>query len=415
MSEMLKNKRATRGLRMEELVGEAAEQDDAFWGHDTWADGEEESGAESFSEEEVKPDVFDSDFNDTESSEDEDEDEEAERGIRQKERQANKRGGKYKEPVIARKKAKAAAVEQTPGGPASATGSSSSEAQQEALKTPNSALRTPALRRSQSGVSIGSTSSADRTVRGSTKAKTEKAEIERAQVEKAAQKARIARGPRKVEERHIYTQRELLEDALETELVNQIWLDRQKIGHDDVNVTDKSSGARTGPAGYIRKISKRGAYDTITFSTMDVMPKVLMQGANDQRNGKTKTKCVITGRIAKYRDPLTNKPYATLAAFKEIRRMAANRAQAQAIPLATTSSSSGGQVPVNTVVPTSNNNSSSSNATNSSVTKSSSSNTNISSSSSISSSNIAAAVPVSTFPHTVSDSTLPPASSMDIA
>ena len=46
MSEMLKNKRATRGLRMEELVGEAAEQDDAFWGHDTWADGEEESGAD---------------------------------------------------------------------------------------------------------------------------------------------------------------------------------------------------------------------------------------------------------------------------------------------------------------------------------------------------------------------------------
>ena len=163
----------------------------------------------------------------------------------------------------------------------------------------------------------------------------------------AAEKARIARGPRKVEERHIYTQRELLEDALETELVNQIWLDRQKIGHDDVNVADKNGGARTGPAGYIRKISKRGAYDTITFSTMDVMPKVLMLGASSDRNGKTKSKCVITGRIAKYRDPLTNKSYATLAAFKEIRRMAANRTQIGHAPVsqAAISSSSGLPLP----------------------------------------------------------------------
>jgi hypothetical protein len=64
---MIREKRATRGLRMTELVGEDAEKDKAFWEHNTWE--EDDSGNESFSEEEVKPDVFDDDFNDTEDDE----------------------------------------------------------------------------------------------------------------------------------------------------------------------------------------------------------------------------------------------------------------------------------------------------------------------------------------------------------
>ena len=32
------------------------------------------------------------------------------------------------------------------------------------------------------------------------------------------------------------------------------------------------------------------------------------------------TKCVITGLPAKYKDPLTGQPYATIQAFKEIRK-----------------------------------------------------------------------------------------------
>ena len=74
---MLKEKRSTRGQRMNELIGEAAEEEESFWNHETWAEEDEDSsGAESFSEEEVKPDVFDDDFNDTESSSDEDDSEE---------------------------------------------------------------------------------------------------------------------------------------------------------------------------------------------------------------------------------------------------------------------------------------------------------------------------------------------------
>lgn len=93
---MLVAKRATRGLRMTSLIGgtrrtnqpqpcqnthfyvsfpiagDAAEQDETFWGDGIWG----ESDDESFSEVEVEPDQFDSDFNDTEDDGDNSEDEE---------------------------------------------------------------------------------------------------------------------------------------------------------------------------------------------------------------------------------------------------------------------------------------------------------------------------------------------------
>ena len=99
MSMMLVNKRSTRGQRINELVGEALEQDNAFYGHETW---DEEESDSSFSEEEVKPDEFDSDFNDTEDDDDSDDDSEEEK-TRKAERTAGRAaaaaGGKYKEPV----------------------------------------------------------------------------------------------------------------------------------------------------------------------------------------------------------------------------------------------------------------------------------------------------------------------------
>ncbi len=71
---MLKDKRVSRGTRMAELVGEAAEQDETFWNDDIWQ--EAESDEDSFVQEEEKPDVFDSDFNDSETEEETDSDDE---------------------------------------------------------------------------------------------------------------------------------------------------------------------------------------------------------------------------------------------------------------------------------------------------------------------------------------------------
>ena len=55
---------------MSALIGEAAEQDETFWGHEVWAEDEDDESFES-EDEEVKPDEFDSDFNDTEDEGDE--------------------------------------------------------------------------------------------------------------------------------------------------------------------------------------------------------------------------------------------------------------------------------------------------------------------------------------------------------
>ena len=67
--------RANRGTRINELIGEAVEQDKLFWENRVWQDDDEDSGNESFEEQEVEPDKFDSDFNDTETDESDEEDE----------------------------------------------------------------------------------------------------------------------------------------------------------------------------------------------------------------------------------------------------------------------------------------------------------------------------------------------------
>jgi hypothetical protein len=77
MAMLERGRRSTCGTRMTELIGEAAEMDKTFWDSAVWAEGDDDSENDSFdeNEEEAKPDVFDSDFNDTETDEsDEDED-----------------------------------------------------------------------------------------------------------------------------------------------------------------------------------------------------------------------------------------------------------------------------------------------------------------------------------------------------
>lgn len=102
---MLPEKRATRGKRMGDLVGQAAEDDDMFWNHDTWQEGDG-SDEESFQEEDepLKPDEFDSDFGESESEEDEEEDEEEERRAVKEGKETSNKKNRYNEPVPAKKK-----------------------------------------------------------------------------------------------------------------------------------------------------------------------------------------------------------------------------------------------------------------------------------------------------------------------
>lgn len=72
--------------------------------------------------------------------------------------------------------------------------------------------------------------------------------------------------------------------------------------------------------GYIRCTSRKGTYNTVTFSSVDSMPLVLRNSSCSAPVCPARVLCVITNLPARYKDPLTQLPYATAEAFKEIRR-----------------------------------------------------------------------------------------------
>ena len=76
MSVVNRERRKNAGKRMAILGKKMEEEDDAFWSHETWAE-DEDSGNESFRESDedsaLRKDVFDSDFNDSESDNEDEE------------------------------------------------------------------------------------------------------------------------------------------------------------------------------------------------------------------------------------------------------------------------------------------------------------------------------------------------------
>ncbi len=60
-----------------------------------------------------------------------------------------------------------------------------------------------------------------------------------------------------------------------------------------------------------------GTYDTVTFTEVESMPAFLRHQNPPEVPDKI---CKITGQIAKYKDPVTGFPYATIDALREIKR-----------------------------------------------------------------------------------------------
>jgi hypothetical protein len=92
-----RERRATAGKRMTSLVGEAQQQDDEFWAHDTW---QEDSDSYHSSSEEEQKDEFDSDFDESESDNEKEEMEQGaseERQLQIEIRNQKKRSSAYME------------------------------------------------------------------------------------------------------------------------------------------------------------------------------------------------------------------------------------------------------------------------------------------------------------------------------
>ena len=140
-----------------------------------------------------------------------------------------------------------------------------------------------------------------------------------------------------------YTQEEMILEAIQnTEVENNKWLlgrkRRKEAMEDEFNKNRLVSG---GNVVLERFYSRRGGCNIISFMNDERLPNILtaqhqiqhhpltvrspkQRKQSNSENLKTKpksiTKCIITGKEARYKDPKTNLPYHNLEAYKELKR-----------------------------------------------------------------------------------------------
>lgn len=273
---MLEAKRATRGKRMNLLVGQAAEDDDAFWGNEVWEEGEG-SDEDSFhtADEEEKPDEFDSDFNESETEDEEDEDEEAEKAAQKGGRVQSKATNRYKDPAFANK-SKAKGIK-NPFAEAENGSMDVDGVEIDNSEEPSKPKESVKMSREKK---IVMHEMGERTVRSSTKSKTQLADIEREKKEEEEKKKRRPINP-KPTKAHFKFQ-DMLEEALKTEDENRKWLENRKfwLQHKEEQEKKISSAGENFVNDYIRYFSKRNVGTYVTFSSQNAIPQCLRDEAN---------------------------------------------------------------------------------------------------------------------------------------
>ena len=334
-----RERRATAGRRMTDLVGKALEEDDAFWGHDTW--NEEDSGNESFHDSDedsaMKKDEFDSDFDDSESD---NEDEEAAAGaeeemeLQKNEKRQQKKvggGGAYVDVKTGKGKRgtgrkrimgegfNAGIVLNLPPQMADSLSMNSTTAvtagaiphqqQQQQIQQPNApaapaasnlkpppppaavpssqiptepATKSRSSRKSGDPVLSASTIASARERRsthGMRKLRDNRSTpAKRSQPSTTSRKSTTQQPSTKSAKRKRYAQEELLLEAVhETEPENQRWLLGRKRVQDQTEKDANANALRNQQKGKIvqRFHSRRGCLITLTFPEMDAVPEIL--------------------------------------------------------------------------------------------------------------------------------------------
>ena len=126
-----------------------------------------------------------------------------------------------------------------------------------------------------------------------------------------------------------FTQEQLLLEAVqETEPENERWILGQKRNQamkDDIETQLRSNqSADKNTKAIERFVSRRGYYNTITFLDMDHIPYILQRRRSLSSSScvepVARPQCIITGKVAKFRDPQTGHGYHDVEAFRELRR-----------------------------------------------------------------------------------------------
>ena len=163
---------------------------------------------------------------------------------------------------------------------------------------------------------------------------------------------------RKKSQRRQFTQEELiLESIKSTETDNAKWLSARKRSKEEAAQLEKATVAKKSSLNQkpiSRFHSRRGCVNTLTFMDMDHLPEILTrkqttplssfrsnvaspkrrrvnsttsetsESAHTTTNAEARTscekKCVITGKVARYKDPKTKQYYHDLDAYKELQR-----------------------------------------------------------------------------------------------
>ncbi|KAK8959076.1 hypothetical protein KSP40_PGU001474 [Platanthera guangdongensis] len=280
--------RATRGKRMTKLLDEEIEDDELFWNQDALKDEEND---DNYEEEQEVPDEFDSDFEDAEPEQDDEAENPAEERLPLKKRLIFP--GKQVAKKINKKKI-LSKVEKSSNGD----------------EHPES--KKPAHSESQDALNE---IDGERTVRKSTRTSVVVRQAERDAIRAALQATMKPIKRKKEGEEKRMTQEEMLLEAAQTEIMNLRNLERVLAREEEVKkkaVTYKA--VYEGPQ--MRFISRNGnsfleftkgsSFKTELHTTSAPYPE--------------KSLCVVTGLPAKYRDPKTDFPYATIEALNIIQQ-----------------------------------------------------------------------------------------------
>ncbi|AFZ81470.1 YL1 nuclear protein domain-containing protein [Theileria equi strain WA] len=332
-------KRENRGKKYSKLVGEELEKDIQFWGHSTWDEDAVDDDYNCSEGEEQYAYSTDSDFDDPEEQQSDGEVDESHLKERKK-----KKHGAYVDPVLLRNKRTMQAI-----------------ARKRAAESQPKKPSTPRVYTPQEEVV--------RERRATTKMKTE-AVKEMLEYRDIKRKKVSAKKTAKPTHSKVFTQEELMEMAKKTEIANkksleslQAWEDEKKKynepkkqvykGHYDIWISwnsllsivvhneeeqvnetqptnqsdvknevtgdEESSNIQTDGKEVKPEIEEK-PLELYMFTT-GMLPEFYRKVAKDKLALKTKSTptCVITGKTAKYFDPLTRNYYSDLESFKSLR------------------------------------------------------------------------------------------------
>jgi hypothetical protein len=343
---------------MTSLVGNAQEEDDAFWGHDTWA--EDDSGNESFRDSDqdstLRKDEFDSDFNDSETDNDQEEEaagQQEERELQRQERSNRQGKSTYSDTVkpsrggIMQKPKRAMGTGINSGLVLNLPPSMLLSSTAASTAVPGPALPTLAApelvaslpppapspttqgKRSRMTNELGMnpTLATARQRRSQTKKRDSRNSTpfySDSVAHPSNKRPHSLTGVTRKSKRRQYMQEELLVEAVkETEPENQRWLlARKRVQESADQDKDAMAALREKHRGkkVIQKYhSRRGCLITLTFPDMDAVPELLTRKSEPPKKPE-RLICAITGQPARYRDPKTGKGYLDSEAFKELRR-----------------------------------------------------------------------------------------------